>query len=170
MSLHRILTAAAVVLTLIAGGVSLLPVSTRVTPMPVRLASLPDAAPGGVQADSLAEEVILANVFSASRTAPMRRYSPPEQFPAPEGAEGDSSMPVEPMPMAGMPQLTGTMVRQSGSLALLRLDPAARSPRLYRVGDREGVWRVLAITAREVTLDGPTGRVVLRLSTPERLP
>jgi hypothetical protein len=62
-----------------------------------------------------------------------------------------------------IPALFGTMISPDGAQALLHLDPTSAEPRLYRVGDRAGRYRVLRIDEREVTLNGPRGRVVLRL-------
>jgi len=52
------------------------------------------------------------------------------------------------------------------STALLRLESAVPEPRIYRVGDRAGGYRVTEIADRSVTLVGPRGRVVLRLKLP----
>jgi len=61
------------------------------------------------------------------------------------------------------PHLYGTMLGAAESTALLKLDASVSEPRLYRVGDRAGGYRVAEIADRQVTLVGPTGRVVLRL-------
>ena len=73
---------------------------------------------------------------------------------------------VEPAADA-VPRLYGTVVQADGPQALMRLDRRATSPTLFRVGDRAGGYRVVEIGERAVTLDGPSGRVVLRLPTPK---
>lgn len=139
------------------------------------LISIP-AAPQEVQATSdAAEEIVLANAFSVSRTPPSTRYLPPESDEAMSGAAMMSAGSVEP-PMDDMllsgdvPRLFGTVVQPDGNRALLRLDPASESPQLYRVGDRGGPFRVVSITPRRVVLNGPQGRVTLTLDSEEVRP
>jgi hypothetical protein len=117
-------------------------------------------------ADSLAEEIVLANIFSATRTPPPSRYTPPEVA---DSAAGMLSEPTE-EPVAAeagfTPVLFGTMVGAEAR-ALLQLDALATAPRLYATGERDGGYRVVSIAPREVVLAGPRGRVVLRLPQPE---
>lgn len=110
-------------------------------------------------ADSLAEDVILHNLFSPSRAAPDRRV-----VSSGDTASGMSS--TDMTPNAGFqPVLAGTAIseRPGDTRALLQLDPADPAPRLYAVGDQAGGYRVVSIEAREVVIAGPRGRLVLRL-------
>jgi hypothetical protein len=147
-------------------GVLLLfaPTDTDVTPRAV-----PEAAPvaamtmeGRATADSLAEDIILYNLFSPSRTAPTRRYAGPN-VAAPDMTDPNG----EPTPpsVGFMPVLIGTAVseRPGETRALLQLIASDPTPRLYGVGDRAGGYSVVSIDARSVVVTGPRGRVVLRL-------
>ena len=67
-----------------------------------------------------------------------------------------------------VPRLYGTMLGPTESTALLRLDGRIAAPRLYRVGDRAGGYRVAEISERSVALVGPSGRLVLRLAQPDQ--
>jgi hypothetical protein len=156
--------------TALLAGVALLLVPSNVSVTPLGLPELPVVpdAPFGAraQADSLAEDIILYNLFSASRVAPSRRYpasgvpgAPDEDVPGMAAGGGSS-------PSAGFtPALAGTVVseRPGGSMALLQLTSADATPRLYAVGEGAGGYRVVSIEARSVVLAGPRGRVVLRL-------
>lgn len=172
-SLRRLLGSLAAALA--AGGILLavVPAGAGVGPLPVALAPVPAGDPvDAAIADSLAEEVVLANLFAADRRPPASRYTPPELGGDPAGPDATEPLPDEAPAMAGSlePLLFGTIVRDSGSLALLQFDPSAAGPRLYRAGDRDGPWRIVSIAAREVVLAGPAGRLVLRLPTPEDRP
>ena len=67
-----------------------------------------------------------------------------------------------------VPHLYGTMLGPVESTALLRLDARVSEPRLYRVGENAGGYRVAEIADRSVTLVGRSGRVVLRLARPDQ--
>lgn len=164
-------------LTLATAGVVLMVVPPRTS---VPHLSLPSLAPGdsatpqaSAAADSLAEEIIVANVFAASRTPPNSRYTPPDL-----ASDTVAGMLVDPaaatdsavMASSFAPALFGTMVGGDGARALLQLDPLASAPRLYAVGERAGGYRVVSIAPREVVLAGPGGRVVLRLPEQEERP
>lgn len=121
---------------------------------------------------ALAEEVILANVFSPHRAPPESRWTPPEAVR--DSAAGDTDVPMPPdesMVMedeTGVPLLFGTLVGASGRQALLQLDPAQPGSRLYAVGEGDGGYRVISIAPRSVVLVGPGGRMTLRLDEEER--
>jgi hypothetical protein len=122
-----------------------------------------------------AEEIVLANAFSMSRTPPSARYLPPESDEAMAGgammSAGSVEPPVDDALLSGdVPRLYGTVVQSDGARALLRLDPDRESPQLYRVGDRGGPFRVVSITPRRVVLNGPQGRVTLTLDPEEVRP
>ena len=119
--------------------------------------------PGQAGADSLAEDIILYNLFAPSRSAPSRRAASSGMASGQAAAPGGD---VEMQPGMGFqPALVGTAVsdRPGETRALLQLDPADPAPRLYAVGDQAGGYRVVSITAREVVVTGPRGRIVLRL-------
>jgi hypothetical protein len=127
-----------------------------------------------------ADRVVRTNVFSPRRAAPSRRYSFGDPPPEPElGVDAGLAVASEGVSMTMdsatastaadvVPHLYGTMLGPADSTALLRLDARVNEPRLFRVGDRAGGYRVVGISDRAVTLMGPTGRVVLRLPRPEQ--
>ncbi|MEP7380763.1 MAG: hypothetical protein ABI910_03710 [Gemmatimonadota bacterium] len=129
----------------------------------------PMLAPGDPE---LAEDVVLANVFSVRRAPPTSRYAPPDAAMDSSGgvvAEPADASEVVSTP-SGDPMLLGTVVGARGTQALLQLDPSGGSPRLYAVGDRDGGYRVIAIAPRSVILAGPRGRVTVRLESEEKRP
>ena len=107
------------------------------------------------------QAIVAANIFSASRASPARRYDPfasdggsvPESGPSGAGE--------------GVPQLYGTVVGPRGASALMRLDPRVAEAQLYREGDRGGTYRVEKIDEQSVILIGPAGQIVLRLTHPQ---
>lgn len=122
-----------------------------------------------------ADRVVKTDIFSSRRGPPSRRYAFGETGePATDAApEMPSATPLagEPLDSAtastandAVPHLYGTMMGPAESTALLRLDASRSEPRLYKVGDRAGGYRVVDISDRTVTLVGPGGRVVLRLA------
>lgn len=132
-------------------------------------AALPQLAAGD---PALAEDVVLANVFSARRAPPTTRYAPPDAAMDSSGGTlvDPGAVPDVPEVEPGAPVLLGTVVGSGGRQALLQLDPFAGAPRLYAVGDRDGAYRVIAIAPRSVILAGPRGRVTLRLDQEEERP
>jgi hypothetical protein len=142
-------------------------VSMPATPRPdsVRQSAAPDLG--------AADRVVRTDIFSPRRTAPPRRYVFGETPAEPDAEPTDVAAAP---PLAGelvdstmastandaVPHLYGTMVGAE-STALLRLDASVSEPRLYRVGDRAGGYRVVEIGDRSVTLVGPSGRLVLKL-------
>jgi hypothetical protein len=177
------LNAATVLLVL--GGILLLaipsPTPTGNTPAVVSLSAGTTEDVRQPVADlGAAERVVRTNVFSPRRTAPSRRYSFGEPMPEPDAtADAGVAIPSEGLATSmdsttastvadPVPHLYGTMLGPADSTALLRLDARVNEPRLFRVGDRAGGYRVVGISDRAVTLMGPTGRVVLRLPRPEQ--
>ena len=181
MTVHRVrLTLNVVAAALGIAGVALLlaPPASGVVAEPLAFVPSGDTSMRSVdaKADSLTEEIVLANIFSPTRTAPLKRVMPPElagdsangMVPDTAAVSGDETPPA---PSDGtIPALYGTIVGPSGTQALLQLDAALPSPRLYSVGDKAAGYRVVAIAPREVTLAGPKGRVVLRMKQPEERP
>jgi hypothetical protein len=121
---------------------------------------------------ALAEDVVLANVFSVRRSPPATRYTPPDAISDSSGGvvADPAEVPGDDATAAGEPLLLGTVVGPRGTQALLQLDPYAGTPRLYSVGDRDGGYRVIAISPRSVILAGPRGRVTVRLESKEERP
>lgn len=121
---------------------------------------------------ALAEDVVLANVFSARRTPPTSRYAPPDATTDASGGvvEMSAESPSAEEEPAAAPRLLGTVVGPQGTQALLQLDPYAGPPRLYSVGDRDAGFRVIAISPRSAVLVGPQGRVTVRLEQEEERP
>jgi hypothetical protein len=118
---------------------------------------------------AVAEDIVVANVFAASRTAPATRYSPGEG--AGESSSG-AMMPTDASfedtePVAGGPRLLGTVVSPDGPRALLQLNPTIPGSRLYAEGEEDAGYRIMSITPRVVVLRGPGGRVTLRLDPEE---
>lgn len=132
-----------------------------------------ELAPTGVDSQSVTgplsasdpgatQTIVAANIFSASRTAPAARYNP---------VEPDASRVPDPAPVTedeGVPRLYGTVVGPGGASALMRLDAGTAGAQLYREGDRGGIYRVEQIDERSVVLSGPEGRIVLRITNPQR--
>lgn len=121
---------------------------------------------------ALAEDVVLANVFSSRRAPPTSRYSPPDAVMDTAGGMVEMAVesPAADEAPAGTPLLLGTVVGAHGTQALLQLDPYAGQPRLYSVGDRDAGYRVVSIAPRSAVLVGPQGRVTVRLEPKEERP
>ena len=141
--------------------------STGELPDSVRQVSAPDFG--------AAERVIRTDIFSPRRSAPPRRYvlgdttqdadvAPTDMASAPLAGEPVDSASASTANDA-VPHLYGTMLGAAGATALLKLDASVSEPRLYRVGDRAGGYRVVEIGDRQVTLTRSGGRVVLRLGS-----
>jgi hypothetical protein len=170
---------AATVLLVLAGLVLLvvpfpLPTAKAEATVTASTGSLPDSVRPATSPDvSAADRVVKTNVFSSRRSAPSRRYLFGEASPSADLATTDASASAvagEPLDSTtasmmsdAVPHLYGTMLGPNESTALLRLDSRIPEPRLYRLGDRAGSYRVADIADRSVTLVGPGGRVVLRL-------
>ena len=131
--------------------------------------ALPALTPGS---PALAEDVVIANVFSPRRSPPTSRYSPPDAAMDSSGVvvADTATMGVPSPAVAGEPVLLGTVVGARGTQALLQLDPLGGPARLYSVGDRDGGYRVISIAPGTVVVAGPQGRMTLRLVSPEDRP
>lgn len=176
------LNAATVLLVL--GGILLLVLPGRAPEArAVGMLASPGALPDSVRQPpapdlGAADRVVHTDIFSARRSAPPRRYMFGE---APQDPDAMPSEPSPATPLAGepvdstmastasdaVPHLYGTMLGPTGATALLRLEARVSEPRLFRVGDRAGGYRVTEIGDRSVMLMGPSGRVVLRLKQPD---
>jgi hypothetical protein len=173
--LRLTLQAAALAFALVGVGFLLARPSSGILAAPLPMltpSTTPALTPEATIADSLSEQIVLANVFSPSRTAPLRRVYPPEfggdsvNGMLADTAEAPAADSVA-AAAGAVPALLGTMVAADGARALLRLDASSPTPQLFSVGDRAGGYRVEAIAPREVTLVGRRGRVVLRLPLKE---
>jgi hypothetical protein len=174
------LNAATVLLVLM--GIALLvvpaPVPTGLAPAVVAsTGALPDSVRPISTDPGAADRVVRTDIFSSRRAPPSRRSTFGETSDVSDAALTEmisaATLAGEPMDSSGaatandaVPHLYGTMMGPNESTALLRLDAAMSEPRLYRVGDRAGRYRVAGIADRSVTLIGPNGRVVLRLAKP----
>jgi hypothetical protein len=162
--MQRILLGLATVLAAIGIGASL----WHPTVSTVQISGASIAAPASTiaQAGELreADVIVQGNIFSPTRSAPRTRYSPNGDGDVEDSAATTEMTATTPdAASSGVPALFGTMIGPEGAQALLQLDAAQTEPRLYRVNERAGGYRVVRIEEREVTLSGPRGRVVLRL-------
>jgi hypothetical protein len=142
---------------------------------------LPDESAGALLGDSVsaftaarmsnisaADRIIANNLFAATRRAPGKRFSPRTAAQATD--PGDAGPVFDPSYSADAPSLLGTVLDALGDRALLLASPADSLARFYRVGDRVGAFRIRRIDVGRVTLDGPSGRVVLDLKPNEARP
>ena len=145
----------------------LLGLALRVAPAPTvsgRPAAAPSTLPGDGPGKTLEEvpaseaEIVSANVFSLSRSAPRVRYLPPDL--ATIASEPESSGRTQPVQHL---RLFGTVVGPSGTAALIDADPAVRGAEIYHVGDLVDGQRIVAVSESTVVLQGSAGRAVLRL-------
>ncbi|MCU0635988.1 MAG: hypothetical protein MUE41_14025 [Gemmatimonadaceae bacterium] len=158
-----------------AAGIAVLPASASVPPLPRAAfdSALAIATPDLGQVDAQVSTMVSQNIFSASRSAPATRWSPPgletappPDMPAIEPTASPSVTADSTMVSDEVPALYGTVVGEGAPRALLRLAPSDVAPRLYAVGERHGGWRVVSIDQRRVVLAGSAGTRTLRL--PER--
>ena len=136
-------------------------------PAPTQLASNVSSATPPANSSVDATAIVAFNMFSASRAAPAARYTPP-------GAGGmstdgsEASTRNEPAVQAAPPpRVYGTMTGSNGATALIEADSAGSSSRLYREGDRVGVYRIVKILPSSVVLTGPSGRIALKVERRE---
>lgn len=98
--------------------------------------------------------IVSGNIFSAVRSAPRVRYTPPDLVASRETAR------PRPRPAASGLRLVGTV---SGTAALIDANPAVPGAEIYQIGDVVAGKRIVAVTESTVVLEGPAGRAVLRL-------
>lgn len=98
--------------------------------------------------------IIGGNIFSAARSAPRVRYTPPDLASSALRAR------IRPQPAAPGLKLFGTV---SGTAALIDANPAVPGAEIYQIGDVVAGKRIRAVTESTVVLEGSTGRTVLRL-------
>ena len=157
-----ILRGIALFATIVGVGFFFAPINNDVEPLPWHDPAPMTATTSSTRAhaDSLTEDIILYNLFTPSRAAPSRRFAAAASDQMPDANNGS----VE-FSSGFTPVLIGTAVseRPGETKALLQLLASDPTPRLYGVGDRAGGFTVVSIDARSVVVNGPRGRVVLRL-------
>ena len=133
----------------------------RSAPAPVVPAAVPSPAASVPAAGSGVDALLRRNPFDPGRRAPATRWRHGAvDVPA---AAADSVM----VPAVEPPRLVGIVrAGTAAPAALLQPDPSRPRAALYPEGARAGLFRVRQIGDRTVTLDGPTGRVVLTLRRP----
>ena len=99
--------------------------------------------------------ILEGNLLSEARRPPRTRLRPAG---APEAAPE-----TRPRPAAFQPRLFGTVVGPAEASALIDADPAVPGAEVYRLGDRLLGRRLTDISDSNVVLEGPVGRLVLRL-------
>lgn len=151
----------------VAAGVGLRVVPIIVDVEPTASAAVPESPPvpsAREQAEALLsyQQIVEANIFSRNRTPPATRYIPPELM-------RDEGPPVRtgsaPTPR---PRLFGVAVGPMGAVALIDADPTIPGAEVYRPGDAVGNARLAAIEETAVILEGPSGRIRLRLPSMNR--
>lgn len=129
----------------------------RLAPAAVPSANAPTITPAQplppVPALASGTEVVAANIFAASRSAPRLAFSP------------RGHVPVTATPAPAPLVLYGVTVTADDALALIDADPQIPGAEIYRVGERVGANRLIAITDSTVTLAPASGTapLVLRL-------
>ena len=132
-----------------------------VTPDPDDAAILAEnsaAAPGvNVPVSAEISGIISSNIFSATRTAPARRYNPAD-YESTDGSSVPEVVPSAPVIQQPVPELFGTVLGGGGAMALMQADSSGATARLFREGDRIGQYRVIKIKPSSVIVSGPDGR------------
>jgi hypothetical protein len=169
--IQRALMVAAALFALVAAAALVWPArvpTTQIVPGVIDSTAIKSATTRTVEVGADAADAVVArNIFSPSRTPPARRYNPTEPDESVEVA------PPEPE-TAGVseaervPRLYGVVLGPAGATALLRLDPTVPDAQIYREGDKAGRYKVVKINEKSVILDGPTGRIELRLIIPDK--
>ncbi len=123
-------------------------------------------------------QVANANILSASRRAPQRRYVSPDvatetgfSMPAAFVSAPDSSVvnaSTADDDADAVPALYGTVNTDGVWRALLRLSSSDPNPSLLQEGDKRGAYRVVSIRSNAVVVAGPSGQRTLRLARPAR--
>jgi hypothetical protein len=133
-----------------AGGAEVEPSRAAAPAVEVRKAA------GGIP-ESTAVAIVGGNVFSAARTAPRVRFTPPDLAPTAEEPARARR------PSSPRLRLFGTVLGPSGTAALIDADPSVRGAEIYQVGDLIEGRRIVAVSESTVVLEGGAGRIVLRL-------
>jgi hypothetical protein len=129
-------------------------------PTAARAAALP---PPAAEPPGITTAIATGDIFSASRTPPRVRYTPPDLLPARRSAPTAAARRGPAPPRL---RLFGTVVGSSGTAALIDADSAIRGAEIYQVGDEVEGQRIVAVSESTVVLEGAAGRTVLRLQPP----
>jgi hypothetical protein len=155
------------------------PPEVVVAPIAPTLPALAAAAPAVPStATSLTDSIVNANIFSLTREAPDNRTfvaAPVDPMVDATAANsstanagvGDSLATTNDDPV---PHLYGVVNGPTGPAVLLRLDPARKGSRLFHIGEGAAGFRVRSIGVDRVELDGPSGAVVLTLTSKGETP
>jgi hypothetical protein len=143
----------------------LLGLGLRIVPAPAEarvqatMPSTPHSTPPGTArpAAGAPPGIVEGNIFSPSRSAPRRRYIPPDLVPRGERKSAKA------VPTPTRLRLFGTVVGPSGTAALIDANPAIRGAEIYQVGDTVDRRHIVAVSESTVVLEGSAGRLVLRL-------
>ncbi len=155
------------------------PPNVIVAPLEPTLPALAAAVPVlPTTSASLTDSIVNANIFSLTREAPDSRTF----VAAPVDPISDTTFTNASTANAGVgdslattngdpvPHLYGVVNGPLGTAVLLRLDPARRGSRLFHIGEGTAGFRVRSIGADRVELDGPSGAVVLTLTSKGETP
>ncbi len=102
--------------------------------------------------------IVAANIFSATRAAPSRRYDP-GNLEGSDVSSGAPEMAMQSQPQEALPQLFGTVLGPAGAMALMQGDSSDGPGRLFREGDRIGQFKIVKVKTNSVIVSGPSGRV-----------
>ncbi|MBA3466678.1 MAG: hypothetical protein H0T21_04660 [Gemmatimonadaceae bacterium] len=103
--------------------------------------------------------IIGANIFSATRTPPSRRYDPANPEGSGISTGGAPDMMMESPAQENLPQLFGTVLGPAGAMALMQGDSSDGPGSLFREGDRLGQFRIVKVKSNSVIVSGPSGRI-----------
>jgi hypothetical protein len=166
MKVVRALYATAAVLAVIGFALRVMPARAPSAPRSISATSVgPVSGPvskgevGGDTPSSVYDSIVSFNIFSRTRKAPTR--------PGDVQVAAGKARPSKP---AG-PTLTllGTTIGPEGAVALIDTNSGVPGAALHHMGDLVAGARLVAITDSTVTLDRPSGPLVLHLqSTPHK--
>ena len=148
-----------------AAGIALAGVAFWVVPVGAGAPSAGEDPAAGMSVESIAIPeadtaragiILKGNVLSSARRPPRSRI---RSAGTSDTARGPGS---RPQAAAFQPRLFGTVTGSEGS-ALIDADPKVPGAELYRTGDRLLGRRLTEISDSNVVLEGPSGRLVLRL-------
>lgn len=172
--LRRTLWSVAILATVAGMTLQVARTTREVAPLPPVLPDTSSQPTMTLLDGTVAEEIVLGNVFSRARRAPPARYVPPEfTMDSAGGGMGGGNEAAAPSPASegsdgsDFPRLFGTVVGLEGAKALLQLTSASGA-RLYAAGDRDAGFTVVSVAPRGVVLRGPGGRRTLRLVPEDR--
>jgi hypothetical protein len=156
MKVIRAFYVVASVLALVGLWYRIVPTRTPATPrgsVGVPLVAPRTAVPGDDAPAAAYAPIETANIFSRARSAPGRL-----------AAAGDAkSRPHSTKPSAPTLTLLGTTIGPGGAVALIEANPTSEGAQVHHMGDVVEGARLVDITDSTVTLDRPSGPLVLHL-------